>query len=500
MNDELTQITPGMRILYGGNRAATVPEEIALRFRSGDRLLVTQSSGEILHVPREQWEIADRALDRAREAFRLLNALDDDRITDFYDRFAARLEAHEVWLAIRKANEADVESAKSRGRSVTRLVADEKMRQGMVDGLRAWRDTPPLRGQVTETVRHDGWRVDLVKSGYGVVGFVFEGRPNVFADATGILRSGNTTVMRIGGDALGTAQAIVETALAPALRASGLPEGAVALVESRERSSGWALFSNPKLGLAVARGSGRAVALLGSLAGQAGIPVSLHGTGGAWIIADETAKASDLYSAVYHSTDRKVCNTVNTICIPKRRAEERIAVVLKALADRGEKLGYGFKLHVAEDSVAYAPPELFQRTAKMLRAEGVVEEPIAQTLPVDQLGREWEWEQTPEVSLKITESTEEAIELFNAYSPRFVASLITRDAEALERFFRTVDAPFAGNGFTRWVDGQYALNRPELGLSNWEFGRLFGRSGILSGDSVFTVRLRVTQDDPDVHR
>ena len=57
-----------------------------------------------------------------------------------------------------------------------------------------------------------------------------------------------------------------------------------------------------------------------------------------------------------------------------------------------------------------------------------------------------------------------------------------------------------GNGFTRWVDGQYALNRPELGLSNWQNGRLFGRGGVLSGDGVFTVRLRVTQQDPDVHR
>ena len=57
-----------------------------------------------------------------------------------------------------------------------------------------------------------------------------------------------------------------------------------------------------------------------------------------------------------------------------------------------------------------------------------------------------------------------------------------------------------GNGFTRWVDGQHALHRPELGLSSWQFGRLFGRGGILTGDGVYTIRLRVTQSDPDVHR
>jgi glutamate-5-semialdehyde dehydrogenase len=53
---------------------------------------------------------------------------------------------------------------------------------------------------------------------------------------------------------------------------------------------------------------------------------------------------------------------------------------------------------------------------------------------------------------------------------------------------------------TRWVDGQYALDTPELGLSNWEGGRMLGRGGILSGDSVYTVRYRATISDPDLHR
>jgi glutamate-5-semialdehyde dehydrogenase len=129
-----------------------------------------------------------------------------------------------------------------------------------------------------------------------------------------------------------------------------------------------------------------------------------------------------------------------------------------------------------------------------------VEEPLAEVLPVEELGREWEWEESPEVSLKIVESLEEAAALFNQYSPQFIAALASEDAEAHRRFYEAVNAPFYGNGFTRWVDGQYALNRPELGLSNWENGRLFGRGGVLSGDSVYTVRTRVTQSDPEVHR
>jgi glutamate-5-semialdehyde dehydrogenase len=103
------------------------------------------------------------------------------------------------------------------------------------------------------------------------------------------------------------------------------------------------------------------------------------------------------------------------------------------------------------------------------------------------------------VTLHVVSDVDAAVRLFNQHSPRFVASLLSQDEAALERFFRAIDAPFVGNGFTRWVDGQFALRRPELGLSNWQFGRLFARSGILTGDGVFTVRLRAVQSDPDVH-
>ena len=101
---------------------------------------------------------------------------------------------------------------------------------------------------------------------------------------------------------------------------------------------------------------------------------------------------------------------------------------------------------------------------------------------------------------ELFDSVDHAVDLFNTLSPRFAASLVSQDADQHRRFFERIDAPFVGNGFTRWVDGQYALDRPELGLSNWEFGRLFGRGGVLSGDSVFTVRSRVTQTDPNIGR
>ena len=124
----------------------------------------------------------------------------------------------------------------------------------------------------------------------------------------------------------------------------------------------------------------------------------------------------------------------------------------------------------------------------------------AEPIALDALGTEWEWEDTPEVSLCVVDTVDDAVGLFNTYSPRLVASLVSGDEVEHQRFFASVDSPFVGNGFTRWVDGQFALDKPELGLSNWENGRLFARSGVLGGDSAFTVRIRAIQDRPDIHR
>ena len=194
-------------------------------------------------------------------------------------RFAVRGGATAALLC--EANAADVAAAKRKGRSTTRLVASEKLRRGMIDGLRGWATAPSRRGEVRrrcaraslplrtahvtvvgadgrarlevslvrapfaqpsprgaaagagggvrrwgavglvqkvlERVEHEGWALELLGAELGVVGFVFEGRPNVLADATGVLRGGNTVVFRIGSDALGTARAIMRLALAPAL-------------------------------------------------------------------------------------------------------------------------------------------------------------------------------------------------------------------------------------------------------------------------------------------
>ena len=176
-----------------------------------------------------------------------------------------------------------------------------------------------------------------------------------------------------------------------------------------------------------------------------------------------------------------------------------IPVVLAALQRAAEQRGVPARLHATDAAMAFIPKD-WKQEVEVARAEGPCREPATTRLDVEQLGEEWEWEDSPEMSLHVVSTVAEASQLFNRLSPRFVVSFISTDGDEAERFFEMVDAPFVGNAFTRWVDGQYALNRPELGLSNWQQGRLFGRGGILSGDSVYTVRTRAIVARSDQRR
>jgi glutamate-5-semialdehyde dehydrogenase len=496
----LTRLTEGQEIPFGGDHVTVVSADLAERFVAGDRVIVVQSSGALLLIPSAVSKLVDRAVCDAADAFGELASATDDQITEFFGHFAGALADDDRFAPIAAANAADVDAAAERGRSTTRLRLDDRMRSDMIKGLLGWRDSSSRRDGTIGHIEHDGWSVEARRAPLGVVGFVFEGRPNVFADACGVVRTGNTVVFRIGSDALSTARAIVEHALSPSLRAAGLPSGTVRLVDSPTHAAGHALFADHRLALAVARGSGGAVAELGAVASQSGTPVSLHGTGGAWMVTGRAATADALQQAVRHSLDRKVCNTLNVVVMLRERADELVPVVLDALDAAAADRATSARLHVVDGSERFVPAERFDRVVAIDRADGAGAEPAASILDQQDLAIEWEWEHSPEITLVVVDTLDEAIGLCNRYSPRFVASIITDDADEFDRFYSGVDAPFVGNGFTRWVDGQYALNAPELGLSNWQFGRMLGRGAILSGDSVHTVRYRASVIDHAVRR
>ena len=480
-----------------GRQLVTVSGEFAKSLQPGDEVLGIGTSGELRRLPSAVVALVSGAVTDAHNAFRQMSNVDDAAITDFFAHAGRLLEDDATFEIVRQANETDVASAKSRGRSTTRLVLSESMRADMVAALHMWETLDLATEQMIDVVQHEGWQVQQWRSPLGVLGFVFEGRPNVFADATGVLRAGNTVVFRIGSDALGTARALMAAVIEPALSLSGLPVGAVRLIDSTEHAAGWALFSDSRLSLAVARGSGEAVAELGAIAQQSGVPVSLHGTGGAWIIASDTADNDALGNAVEYSLDRKVCNTLNVVCVTLQSAPTQVPIIFAAAERAASQRSTEPRIHCVGGAEKWLNTE---KMIDVIRAEGTVRESQVTVASPDDLSCEFEWEATPELFIVVVHDIEEAIELCNAYSPQFVVSVITQDEDEREMAWSTVNAPFFGNGFTRWVDGQFALQRPELGLSNWQNGRLFGRAGVLSGDSAFTIRLRVVQERTDIHR
>ena len=462
-----------------------IGEAIADNFTQGDRL-IGLSGGHILHIPLSDLQVSYDAVSQSVNGFRQMMSTSAEQVTQFFVEFARLLGSDSVFDQIRNVNLKDVAAAKDRGRSTTRLILTDSMRRDMISALHTWAQTPHVSGSLLSAVEHSGWKVSAMKAPLGVVAFICEGRPNVFADATGVLRSGNSCVFRIGSDAFLTAKAIMDLAVRPALSLSGLPLSAVTLVESRSHASGWALFSDRRVSLAIARGSGKAVAQLGAVAQQHGIPASLHGTGGAWMIVGESADSGWFDQVVLNSMDRKVCNTLNVCCIVRSRAKELVPVFVAAMTRAASARNSRAILHVSAEAQSLITSTPESTTIALLEQSD--------------LATEWEWDNDPECSLVVVESIDEAIALFNQYAPKFIVSVISQDANDLQQVWRDADAPFVGNGMTRWVDGQFALDKPELGLSNWQSGRTLGRGGILSGDSVFSVRYLVDQQDADLHR
>lgn len=489
-------LTAGDRLVVG-TTVTTLDEDFVSAMKPGDRLLAISDTGSVKRLPGEIVNLVDDAMTRAVSAFHEFSTMPHERVTSFFDHASRLLSDEKISEKISDVNGRDVENALARGRSTTRLQFTQKMRDDMVEAFQMWRDSEVRPEERLSTIHHEGWSVEQWRAPLGIIGFVFEGRPNVFADATGVLRSGNTVVFRIGSDALETAKAIMELVIRPALLLAQLPADCVVLLESVEHAAGWTLFSDRRLALAVARGSGQAVTELGSIARQAGISVSLHGTGGAWMIVGEHADCDRVASVVTHSLDRKVCNTLNVVCVVRNRAADVIPAVVNAAEDAAQKRHCRPRLHIVN-----VPTSFFPHIEKIsvVRVDGEQLEDQITTSTIEDLSYEFEWENNPEFFIVVVDDLDEAIDLFNAYSPQFIVSAVSEDSEERDLVWSRCNAPFVGDGFTRWVDGQFALLRPELGLSNWEGGRLFSRGGVLSGDSAYTIRLRVAQSDINLHR
>jgi glutamate-5-semialdehyde dehydrogenase len=188
---------------------------------------------------------------------------------------------------------------------------------------------------------------------------------------------------------------------------------------------------------------------------------------------------------------------MNVCCVPASRADELVPLIFGAAERAASSRDLHCRVHAVNGAEKYLPQS---DVIEVKRADGVARELQITTENVESLSHEFEWEENPEFFVVLVPDVATAVQLFNEYSPQFVVSVVSEDEAEREHVWGNANAPFVGDGFTRWVDGQFALLRPELGLSNWQSGRLFARGGVLSGDSAFTVRLQVRQQDATLHR
>ncbi|MHA6796491.1 aldehyde dehydrogenase family protein [Pseudonocardia bannensis] len=270
-----------------------------------------------------------------------------------------------------EANERDVEAAVANGMApglLDRLRLTPERLADMATQLEVLADTPepPLQREVRTLPT--GERVFERRVPVGVIGAVFEARPNVTVDvASQVLKARSAAVLRTGSAALRSAQALVELVIAPALEQHGVPASAVQLVPAPGHAGAEALVGLPDLvPLVVVRGSGEVTRKLSALGAAAGTRVLAHADGGGVLYLDSSADETTAAQLIHDSTDRLgVCNRLNLLLIDRPAFERLWPVAQRALDERGiepslpphdHRLGHEWALDSgAEAHVTVAP-------------------------------------------------------------------------------------------------------------------------------------------------
>ncbi|RFP17024.1 glutamate-5-semialdehyde dehydrogenase [Duganella sp. BJB488] len=383
----------------------------------------------------QQARKASRAMARADSATRN-RAL--TLIADAIERDAAQLRA---------ANQLDMEAAAANGLApamLDRLALSDKAIATMVEGLRQIVALPDPIGEISGLkFRPTGIQVGQMRVPLGVIGIIYESRPNVTVDAAGLcIKSGNATILRGGSEAIHCNRALAKL-VKEGLLGAGLPEDGVQVVDTTDRAAVGALITMPQyVDVIVPRGG---KGLIARLMAEATVPMIKHLDGICHVYIDAKAdmkKALDIaFNAKCHRYG--TCNTMETLLVARAIAP----AVLPELA----------KLYATKQVELRADPEAMA----ILSAAGYPHLVAA-------VEEDWSTEYLAAIlSVKIVDGIDEAMEHINHYSSKHTEAIVTEDHTAAMRFLREVDsASVMINASTRFADGfEYGLGA-EIGISN----------------------------------
>jgi glutamate-5-semialdehyde dehydrogenase len=347
--------------------------------------------------------------------------------------------------ALRAANQLDLEAARANGLApalLDRLTLSDKAIATMAEGLEQIVALPDPIGEISNMkYRPTGIQVGQMRVPLGVIGIIYEARPNVTVDAAGLcIKSGNATILRGGSEAIHCNQALAKL-VNEGLAAAGLPADAVQIVETTDRAAVGELITMPQyVDVIVPRGG---KGLIERLMRESTVPMIKHLDGICHVYIDDKAdlkKALDIcFNAKCHRYG--TCNTMETLLVARSVA----AAVLPELA----------KL--------YATKEVELRGDDEARA-------ILQGYPHLAAATEEDWSTeylAAILSVKIVGDMDEAIDHINTYSSQHTDAIVTEDYSRAMRFLREVDsASVMINASTRFADGfEYGLGA-EIGISN----------------------------------
>jgi glutamate-5-semialdehyde dehydrogenase len=366
--------------------------------------------------------------------------------------------------AILAANKLDMENGSKAELSpamMDRLKLDEERINAIAEGILSISElTDPVGEVIAQWERPNGLKIERVRTPLGVIGVIYESRPNVTADAGALcLKAGNAVILRGGSDSVHSSRAI-HACLVSGLKAAGLPEHAIQLVPTTDRAAVGELLKGLDgcVDVIVPRGG---KSLVGRVQSEARVPVFAHLEGICHIYVDASA---DLQMAVDVVTNAKmrrtgICGSVETLLVDRKVAASHLVPVLKSLTEKGCEIR-------GSEEICIAYPDAVPATEE-----------------------DWSTEYLDAIiSVKIVDGISGAIEHIQNYSSAHTEAVIAEDEKVVARFFNEVDsAILLHNASTQFADGGEFGMGAEIGIAT---GKMHAR-GPVGVEQLTSFKYRV---------
>ena len=385
-------------------------------------------------------ETTQEQLALARSAKKSINTASTALKNQALEAMASQLlKATEVILA---ANQIDMEAARGKISEVMldRLFLDQERIAGMAQGIRALIDLPDPIGEVLDTeVLENGLEIQKVRVAMGVIGIIYESRPNVTSDAAALaIKSGNAVVLRTGKDAFHSAQAIV-TALKAGLEEAGLNPDLLQLIQDTSRASSLAMMkAKGYLDLLIPRGG---AGLIQAVVENAIVSVIETGTGIVHVYVDKEADFQKALAIIENAKTSRpsVCNAMEVLLVDREIASDFLPLVKDRLVDDRER---SVELRLDE------------------QAQAIISGTAAQEQDFDTEFLDYI------LAVKVVDGVEEGVDHIEAHSTHHSDAIVTENPETAAYFTQQVDsAAVYVNASTRFTDGgQFGLGC-EMGIS-----------------------------------